>query len=126
MLKTTDDFEIKKHNYYYLVCLKTGTIKKVKCVDISLAKPLLAGNDPKNIFYLFKEDYCVFSDNWRIKYVQKETKGFVYRDFNLAKNSLLKKINGFKGFYTKKYKQTVLLKKKDLKVEKDETWTIKR
>jgi hypothetical protein len=54
-------------------------------------------------------------------YNQKQLKKDVYRDFNCAKNSLLKKINGLKGFYTKKYKQTVLLNKKDLIVEKDET-----
>lgn len=120
MLKTADDCEIKKYNHYYFVCLKTATIRKIKCNYISLAMPLLASPDPKNIFSLFKEDYCIF-DDWRIKYVQKEIKKCVYRDFNCAQNSLLKKINGLKGFYTKKYKQTLSLNKKDLTIKKDET-----
>jgi hypothetical protein len=121
MLKTADNCEIKKYNYYYIVDLHTGTIKKVKCIDISLARPLFAGNDPKSVFYFYKEDYCQFSDYLRMHYNQKQLKKDVYRDFNCAKNSLLKKINGLKGFYAKKYRQTFFLNKKDLTIEKDET-----
>ena len=121
MLKTADNHEIKKYNYYYIVDLRTANIKKVKCIDISLAKPLFAGNNRKSVFYFYKEDYCQFSDAWRRHHDQRAIKKCVYRNFNCAKNSLLKKINGLKGFYTKKYKQTVLLSKKDLIVEKDET-----
>jgi len=121
MLKTADNCEIKKYNYYYIVDLHTGTIKKVKCIDISLARPLFAGNDPKSVFYFYKEDYCQFSDSWRRHHNQKELKKCVYRDFNCAKNSLLKKINGLKGFYAKKYGQILVLNKKDLTIEKDKT-----
>lgn len=117
MLKTADNYEIKIYNYYYIVDLHTGTIKKVKCIDISLARPLLAGDDPKSVFYLYKKDRCQFSDHWREYYDQKELTKCVYRDFNCAKNSLLKKINGLKGFYSKRHNQILVLKKRDLMVE---------
>lgn len=126
MLKTADDFEIKKYNYYYIIEHDTATIKKAKCEYVSLAMPLFASPDPKDIFSLYKEDYCTFSHRWRLRCNQKDAKKCIYRKFENAKKSLLKKINGLKGFYTKKYKQTVLLKKKDLKVEKGETWKIKQ
>lgn len=108
MLKTADNCEIKKHNYYYIIDLYFATIRKVKCIDISLAKP-------------FEKDYCQFSDSWRKHHNQKELKKCVYRDFNCAKNSLLKKINGLKGFYTKMHGQILVLNKRDLIVEKDKT-----